>query len=599
MDRIILIRKVDSMKKTLSALLVLLLVLSMAIPASGEKNKADRSFFGNLFKLTTAQDFSLGEIDGLVIDDAVGNGALRLADGAAQGTYISDVIGVEPFEYLVASWNADVPAGTKIEIFARAYVDMHESWTGWMSWGSWSADIRRGSTEDQDELAYMDVDTLTISGSSGETASLVQVKAVLTAAPDGTGPVLRQIAATYKNTLDGQAITPAYWGETMELPASVRLDTPAYSQMIREAAIASSMCSATTVCVLLNDRGQDLLPEEIALMNYDKTYDGFGNWAFSAAAAGAFGYDAYCQYGSFDLLRQELAHGYSVGISVRYSNSQSGSYPYLENAPIGDTGGHLITITGYETIDGVDYFYSSDSAASSDAACFVRYRADQLDACWGGKLMYVVHDREDVDALAPNRVKAELVPAEGVENCYTLTVNGEPLPLDASFEGKMFRSDGGGIIAAYVEQAQPAALPAGVKTTSANRTMLYSIGTKDGLIRIDPADVLKGVTGGATVHVFVMMNNGVTYEAQLALEAAATPAPASTPEATEAAAPAATVEPTPALTEKPFISEENGNRLLIIAVFAIFAAVVVRYFIARKEQANKEKNKKPGNRPYK
>jgi hypothetical protein len=334
-------------------------------------------------------------------------------------------------------------------------------------------------------------------------------------------------------------------------------------------------------------------------MNYDKTYDGFGNWAFSAAAAGAFGYDAYCQYGSFDLLRQELARGYSVGISVRYSNSQSGSYPYLENAPIGDTGGHLITITGYETIDGVDYFYSSDSAASSDAACFVRYRADQLDACWGGKLMYVVHDREDVDALAPNRVKAELVPAEGVENCYTLTVNGEPLPLDASFEGKMFRSDGGGIIAAYVEQAQPAALPAGVKTTSANRTMLYSIGTKDGLIRIDPADVLKGVTGGATVHVFVMMNNGVTYEAQLALEAAATPAPASTPEATEAAAPAATVEPTPALTEKPFISEENGNRLLIIAVFAIFAAVVVRYFIARKEQANKEKNKKPGNRPYK
>lgn len=45
-------------EKTLSALLVLLLVLSMAIPALGEKNKADRSFSGNLFKLTTTQDFS-------------------------------------------------------------------------------------------------------------------------------------------------------------------------------------------------------------------------------------------------------------------------------------------------------------------------------------------------------------------------------------------------------------------------------------------------------------------------------------------------------------------------------------------------------------
>lgn len=183
-----------------------------------------------------------------MIDDAVGNGALRFVDGAAQGTYISDVIGVEPFEYLVASWNADVPAGTKIEIFARAYVDMHESWTGWMSWGSRSADIRRGSTEDQDELAYMDVDTLTISGSSGETAPRSDEGRAYGVAPDGTGPVLRQIAATYKNTLDGQAITPASSGETMELPASVAR----YARVLPddpEAAIASSMCSATTVCV--------------------------------------------------------------------------------------------------------------------------------------------------------------------------------------------------------------------------------------------------------------------------------------------------------------------------------------------------------------
>ena len=590
-------RRVDSMKKTLSTLLVLLLVLSLAIPALGETDKAERNFPGNLFKLTTAQDFSLGELDGLVIDETFGDGALRLAEGTAQGTYISDVIGVAPFEYLVASWNADVPAGTEIEIFARAYVDMRESWTGWMSWGAWRADIKRGSTEDQDDLAYMDVDTLTISGSSGETASLVQMKAVLTAAPSGAGPVLRQIAATYKNTLDGQAITPAYWGETMDLPASVRLDTPAYSQMIREPAIADSMCSATTICVLLNDRGQNVLPEEIALMNYDKTYDGFGNWAYSAAAAGAFGYDAYCQYGSFDLLRQELAHGYSVGISVRYSNSTNGSYPYLENAPIGNTGGHLITITGYETIDGVDFFYCSDSAAGNDAACFVRYRADQLDACWSGRLMYVVHEKEDTGALAPNRVAAELVPAAGTENGYMLTVNGESLLLDASFDGKMLRSDGGGIIAAYVEQAQSTALPAGVKTTEANRTMLYSIGTKDGVLRIDPADVLAGITGSATLHVFVMLNNGLTYEAKILMEGtAATPAP--TPEATEAGAPVATLEPAPAPTEKPLIGRENVSRLLIIAVSAIVAAFVIRYFLAKKEQTDKKKNKNNDNRPH-
>ena len=133
----------------------------------------------------------------------------------------------------------------------------------------------------------------------------------------------------------------------MELPESVKLDTPAYSQQIRERSIAGVMCSATTICVLLNDRGEDALPEEIALLDYDFYYDGFGNWSYSVAAAGAYGYDAWCQYADLDVVKQELAHGYSVGLSVKYSDSESGSYPYLEGAPISGTAGHLITITGY------------------------------------------------------------------------------------------------------------------------------------------------------------------------------------------------------------------------------------------------------------
>ncbi len=560
------------MKKLFATLLVVMLAVGLAVPALGDKNKADRSFEGNLFKLTTAEDFAQGELDGLVVDETVGNGALRLAEGAAQGTYISDVIGVEPFEYLVASWNADVPLGAKLEVFARVYVGVKGSWSTWISWGNWSADIRRGSSEDEDEFAFMNVDTLTVSGSAGETGNLVQMKAVLTASADGAAPVLRQLACTYKNTLDGQGIKPAFYGETVELPASVRLDTPAYSQMIRESSIGGVICSATTICVLLNDRGEDLLPEEIALMNYDKNYDGFGNWSYSVAAAGAFGYDAYCQYGDFDLLRQELAQGYSVGISVRYSDSASGSYPYLENAPISGTGGHLITITGYETIDGVDYFYSSDSAAGTDAACFRRYRADQLDACWSGRLMYVVHEKENVSALAPNRVTAELVPAEGVEDGYKLVANGEEVTLDPSLKGKMLRSDGGGILAAYVEDGKAPAMPEGVKVTAANERVYYTVNIKDGLIKFNPESFLKDVEGPATIHVLVMLNNGLTYDATLAVEAApATPAPTPTPEATEAAAPIATPEP----TEAPAEAAPGMRTGTIVAIVAGALALIV------------------------
>ncbi len=578
------------MKKLISALLVFVLALGLAVPALADKAKANRSFEGNLVKLTTVEDFSLGELSGLVIDETVGNGALRLEEGAASGTYTSDVIGVEPFEYLVASWNADVPKGAKLEVFVRAYVDMHADWTSWMSWGTWSASITRGSKDSEDALAFMDVDTLTISGSEGESASLVQMKAVLTAAEDGESPVLRQLACTYKNTLEGQAITPAYYGEEIELPASVRLDTPAYSQMIREASIASLMCSATTISVLLNDRGEDVMPEEIALINYDKTYDGFGNWSYSVAAAGSFGYDAYCQYGDFDLLRQELAHGYSVGISVKYSDTQNGSYPYLENAPL-STAGHLITITGYETIDGVDYFYSSDSAAGADMECVRRYRADQLDACWSGRLMYVVHEKEDAAALRPARVAAQLeaVTAEGVENAYALVVDGEKVLLDNSFKGKTLRSDGGGMVLCYVEEAKAPMTAEGAKVTTANKRILYTVSAKNGFIVINPSSVLRDIEGSATVHVLVLMNDGVTYEAVLAMEGAvSTPAPTPTPEAT---APATTTEPTPdEETDAPFISEDNGRRLIIIAVAAIGIALIVHFIMVRRDKARKNRH---------
>lgn len=582
------------MKKLLALMLVASLALMFAVPAAAAE-KADRSFEGSAFKLTTAEDFLLGTLEGLAVDESVGKGALRLAEGASEGVYTSDIIGVAAFEYLVASWNADMPAGTTLEISARAYVDMKKEWTSWMSWGTWRAEITRGSGEDEDALAYMDTDTLTISGSDGETASLVQMKATLKANADGESPVLRQIAATYKNTLDGQAITPLYLGDAAELPERVQLGTPAYSQQIRKNSIAGEMCSATTISVLLNDRGEDVLPEEIALLNYDKTYEGFGNWSFSVAAAGAYGYDAYCQYGSFDVLRQELAHGYSVGISVRYSNSSSGSYPYVANAPISGTAGHLITVTGYETVDGVDYFFVSDSAAGSDPTCVLRYRADQLDGAWSNRLMYVVHDKEEGTFQQPQRIEAELVADGSIENAYKVTVNGEQLVLDSSMDGKMLRNDGGGILACYIEEKDAAAMPEGTKVTTANRTFKYSLSAGEGLLKLNPSSILAGFTGDATIHVFIMLNNGVTYEVKLyvAGEAQATPAAGDAaaettpePEATEAAAPAETEAPK---ESEPLMTPENAKRLLIVAAVAVTAAIIVRVVLDKKEKEAKAK----------
>lgn len=559
--------------KRFAAITLALIMALICVPVTAEK--ADREIEGNLAVFTTAEDFAAGKLENVVTDESIGNGAIVLKEGESEGTYTSVVLGTAPFEYMVASWGADTPTGTWIEVSARAYVDMKKGWTEWLSWGKWSDSVKRGSVSGECDLAYMDTDTFTISGKDGETASKIQLKVTLHANADGVSPTVRQLGVTYKNTLEGQYITPVYHGEAVELPEKVLLDTPAYSQMVREQSIAGSMCSATTICTLLNDRGEDTLPEEIALIDYDSDYDGFGNWAFSVAAAGSYGYDVYIQYADLDIVRQELAHGYSVGISVKYSSGTNGQYPYLENGAAGSTGGHLITITGYETIDGVDYFYSSDSAAGSDAGCLRRYRADQLDAAWGGKVAYIIHDKEEnISACNPNRVECELVSAG--ENEYTLMANDEAVQIGKNFTSAKWKSDGCGIIAYYLEgeDVSEAPMPENVKTSDANHTFRYTVkGNENGNLAIKPTAILGGLKKPATMHIFVMANNGTTYTASLELvpEVTETPTPAPTEAPAESEAPAATAEPAPA---EPAAAEPEGG-LPTGAIVGIIAAVIV------------------------
>lgn len=559
--------------KRFAAITLALIMALVCVPVTAEK--ADREIEGNLAVFTTAEDFAAGKLENVVTDESIGNGAIVLKEGESEGTYTSVVLGTAPFEYMVASWGADTPTGTWIEVSARAYVDMKKGWTEWLSWGKWSDSVKRGSVSGECDLAYMDTDTFTISGKDGETASKIQLKVTLHANADGVSPTVRQLGVTYKNTLEGQYITPVYYGETVELPEKVLLDTPAYSQMVREQSIASSMCSATTICTMLNDRGEDTLPEEIALIDYDSDYDGFGNWAFSVAAAGSYGYDVYIQYADLDIVRQELAHGYSVGINVKYSSSSNGQYPYLENGAAGSTGGHLITITGYETIDGVDYFYSSDSAAGSDAGCLRRYRADQLDAAWSAKVAYIIHDKEEnISACNPNRVECELVSAG--ENEYTLMANGEAVQIGKNFTSAKWKSDGCGIIAYYLEgeDVSEAPAPENVKTSDANHTFRYTVkGNENGNLAIKPTAILGGLKKPATMHIFVMANNGTTYTTSLELvpEVTETPAPAPTEAPAESEAPAATAEPAPA---EPAATEPEGG-LSTGAIVGIIAAVIV------------------------
>lgn len=505
--------------------------------------KNEHSPHGNFKKLSTAEDFSAGTLHGLTLVKDEGACALRLADGCKVGEFLSPVFDTQPFNDLVVSWNTDTPPGTKAEVFARAYLpdcdDMrndggavYDGWTDWISWGEWSPFIRRACGECSDSHPRADGQpggwayaySYTGGGDSsmringGLTASRMQLKAVLSAGQETNAcPQLRLLAATFKNTNDPEWNQKCALAEpaVAEKPA-VLLNTPAISQLQRDPAYKNVICSATCIAMLLNGRGEDVLPEDITMINYDYGFGGNGNWSFSVATAGAYGYESYVHYADFAGLRQELCRGYAVALSVRYSKEENGKYPYLCNAPT-NTGGHLITIVGYrydETL-GEYIYYSNDPASDTDYEVVHReYRESQLSDAWSRRAAYFVHDKKKQSGLFPHRELRGILRALP-DRCGVfalVTEAGETLALPADFTDECRRSFGLHGTLALTVSNQIAPLPDGVLRTTANHQFLYeelSV-TEDGMLKL-PVSALDQAAGGTVLTLYVVVNSGDRY----------------------------------------------------------------------------------------
>lgn len=360
----------------------------------------------NLWVQTKASDFEKGTNQGTVITQ-IGDGEVQLIkEGGiyrSGGIYTSEIIKTSPFEYLIMSWNADTPKGTSIKIEGQARIK--GEWSSWLPFGVWSSTSDRASfarKDAEDGMAYVNTDTFTVKGSSGETADAFRYRIIFLTEDPNVTPILRLAAAAIRNSMEGQRIEKVYNdGITAEELDNLdkTLDVPVYSQMIRDPLIANKICSATSIAMLLKYRGIEVLPEQSSMGTYDSVYDGYGNWPFSTAYAGCFGFTTYVEYmNSMDDLKREIMKGNPVSVSVRYRNSEAveKNYPVIHGAPINSTAGHLIVVCGFtKGQDGREYAVVNDPAGADDNSVRLCYLAEELDEAWStsGRTTYIVHDR--------------------------------------------------------------------------------------------------------------------------------------------------------------------------------------------------------------
>ena len=530
------------MKRSLGIILALLLAVSLlaGCTATDGPGMVNYSVQGNLLKIEGKSGLMAGKLDGLEVSEENGVASLVLKKGTDEGTFTSAEYQTDDFTHMVASWNAFIHEGGSVEILARA--KFGDTWTDWLTWGEFTPYASRGSIKNKKcDTAYVDVDTFVLK--DGQQGHHVQVMAVLRrdgAHPDAKSPELRRICMTFA----GGTMLAAYAEEPVEaLPVKALCQAPGISQEIRYSSIADSICSPTTMTVMLLSRESDpraqryteLLPEMYALMTEDNAEDMFGNWSFTCSGAGLYGYECYCQYAGRDILMQELAKGHTCGINVVYSNRKSDGLPFLKGCA-GSTNGHLITIIGYEYEDGqIDdehlYFYSSDSYSDSDDTCYRRYKWTELAQCWTKRIAYIIPSLEKEVAFPGGpiaHIAADMEPAGNNEYRFVCGVSagGSPAYPDTyDFER------GDGFVAWCVDNICTDNTAGGIASDSsvvyekpmqvyANNTFSYAKMAAGGKVKID----LEGITQRAAeqlgiapedvfITVFAISPNGYCYSA--------------------------------------------------------------------------------------
>jgi hypothetical protein len=181
------------------------------------------------------------------------------------------------------------------------------------------------------------------------------------------------------------------------------LEVPPCSQMDEPEAVRRRICSPTSVAMVLKRSGRDAEPLAVAADAFHAGLDLYGVWPAAIHAAARRGVAGYLlRFPDWSSAAWCLRRGLPIIASIRYSAGE------LDGAPLEDTTGHLVVVTGY---DG-DTLYVNDPAAPTRASVARRYAQAQFARAWLARsgVGYVLFD---VDINGGPRTGPPCLPALG------------------------------------------------------------------------------------------------------------------------------------------------------------------------------------------
>lgn len=299
-----------------------------------------------------------------------------------------------PATEAIASWNAQTPAGTWIQVeLTGTYSDGTAApWYVMGRWASGDKDIRRTSVDGQkDGRSSVWTDTFAIDdAASGLRLASYRLRLTLYRAPGSRStPTVWRLGVMGSDVPDRFTVPASTPGLARELTV------PRYSQEIHAGQYPAydnggeAWCSPTSSQMIIEYWGRRPTAKQLAWVDpafadpqvchaarytYDYEYAGCGNWPFNAAYAATYKdlQGVVTRLGSLTDLETLIAAG------IPAITSQSFLKTELTGAGYG-TSGHLMTVIGF-TADGD--VIANDPASPADAAVRRVYRRREWENIW-------------------------------------------------------------------------------------------------------------------------------------------------------------------------------------------------------------------------
>jgi hypothetical protein len=155
--------------------------------------------------------------------------------------------------------------------------------------------------------------------------------------------------------------------------SAVRLAVPSRTQMTEREDVRLRICSPTSVGMALAFHGRDVPTMALADEIFHRATDRYGVWPAAVRAAAAHGVPGYLlRFPDWDTVAWCLGRGLPIVASIRYAAGE------LTDAPMPDTTGHLVVITGMEG----DAVLVNDPAAPTVSEVPRRYPRDEMTRAW-------------------------------------------------------------------------------------------------------------------------------------------------------------------------------------------------------------------------